>query len=165
MPGFVDDDVYPLPEPDLGGAKELARGNTRGGKAVMYTTDFAPAIATAMAVRDQLAAIGLDVEVKAIPEHIASAAYAGLLARPGEPWDIALVLWAPPIPDPYAYLNALLDTDFVGGTNLGGFSSAAVDASLREAGRLPQARARQRAYGEIDTRLARVDAPFAASTC
>ena len=162
IPGFRDDDVYPLSEPDLARAKELARGNTRGGRAVMYTTDFPPPIATAMAVREQLAQIGLDVEVKAVPEHIASAAYVGQLARPGEPWDIALVLWAPPIPDPYAYLNALLDTDFIGGTNLGGFSSAALDGNLRQAARLPQARARERAYGEIDTRLARVDAPFAA---
>ena len=128
----------------------------------MYTTDFPPPIATAMAVRQQLAEIGLDVEVKAIPEHIASAAYAGQLARPGEPWDIALVLWAPPIPDPYAYLNALLDTDFIGGTNLGGFGSAATDASLRQAGRLRQGQARQRTYGEMDASLARVDAPFAA---
>ena len=162
MPGFTDADVYPLTEADLGRAKELARGNTRGGKAVMYTTDFPPPIATAMAVRQQLAEIGLDVEVKAIPEHIASAAYAGLLARPGEPWDIALVLWAPPIPDPYAYLNALLDTEFIGGTNLGGFGSAATDASLRQAGRLRQGQARQRTYGEMDASLARVDAPFAA---
>jgi ABC-type transport system substrate-binding protein len=162
MPGFVDDDVYPVLGPDLGKAKELARGNTRSGKAVMYTTDFAPAIATATAVRDQLATLGLDIEVKAIPEHIASAAYAGLLARQGEPWDIALVLWTPPIPDPYAYLNALLDTEFVGGTNLGGFSSAELDTSLRQAARLPQSRARQRAYGQLDARLARVESPFAA---
>ena len=83
MPGFSDADIYPLAGSDLGRAKELARGNTRGGKVVMYTTDFPPPIATAMAVRQELAEIGLDVEVKAIPEHIASAAYAGQLARPG----------------------------------------------------------------------------------
>ncbi len=100
MPGFRDDGLYPLDGPDLARAKELARGNTRSGKAVMYTTDFPPPIATAMAVRAQLAQIGLDVEVKAIPEHIASAAYAGQLARAGEPWDIALVLWGPAIPTP-----------------------------------------------------------------
>jgi ABC-type transport system substrate-binding protein len=162
MPGFSDADVYPELGGDLGRAKELARGNTRGGKAVMYTTDYPPPVATAMAVRQQLAEIGLDVEVKAIPEHIASAAYVGQLARPGEPWDIALVLWAPPIPDPYVYLNALLDTDFVGGTNLGGFVSTGVDAELRQAARLPQGRVRQRAYGELDAQLARVEAPFAA---
>lgn len=162
MPGFRDDDLYPLHEPDLARAKELARGNTRSGRAVMYTTDFPPPVDTAMAVRQQLAQIGLEVEVKAIPEHIASAAYAGQLARRGEPWDIALVLWGPPIPDPWAYLNALLDTDFIGGTNLGGFSSAAIDGNLRQAARVPQAGAREGAYGEVDTRLARVDAPFAA---
>ena len=76
MPGFGDADVYPLLAADLGKATELARGHTRGGKAVMYTTDYPPPMATAMTVRQQLAGIGLDVEVKAIPEHIASAAYA-----------------------------------------------------------------------------------------
>ena len=162
MPGFRDYDVYPLQGSDLGRARELARGNTRSGKAVMYTTDFPPPIATAMTVRAQLAEIGLDVEVRAIPEHIASAAYAGQLARQGEPWDIALVLWAPPIPDPWAFLNALLDTEFIGGSNLGGFSSSAIDASLYDAARMPQSLTRQRAYGQLDTRLARVDAPFAA---
>jgi peptide/nickel transport system substrate-binding protein len=162
MPGFRDEDVYPLQGSELARARELARGNTRGGKAVMYTTDFPPPIATAMTVRAQLAQIGLDVEVKAIPEHIASAAYAGQLARPGEPWDIALVLWAPPIPDPWAFLNALLDTDFIGGSNLGGFSSSAMDTGLRNAARMTQALTRQRAYGQLDPRLARVDAPFAA---
>jgi ABC-type transport system substrate-binding protein len=128
----------------------------------MYTTDFPPPLATAMAVRAQLAEIGLDVEVKAIPEHIASAAYAGQLARPGEPWDIALVLWAPPIPDPWAFLNALLDTDFIGGSNLGGFSSSTIDTSIRNAARVTQASTRRHAYGQLDPQLARVDAPFAA---
>jgi peptide/nickel transport system substrate-binding protein len=162
MPGFRDDDVYPLLEPDLVRARELARGDTRGGRAIMYTTDFPPPIQTAMTVRRQLAEIGLELDVKAIPEHIASAAYAGQLARDGEPWDIALVIWAPPIPDPYAFLNALLDTDFVGSTNLGGFSSAEIDADLRRTARLTQSVARQRAYGEVDVRLARTEAPFAA---
>jgi ABC-type transport system substrate-binding protein len=162
MPGFGDADIYPLQDPDLEKARQLARGNTRGGKAVMYTTDFAPSIATATAVRDQLAEIGLDVEVKPIAQHFASAAYVGQLAREGEPWDIAYVLWAPPIPDPYAYLNALLDTDFIGASNLSAFTSPGIDAELRRAARLPQTLARQRAYAEIDARLARIDAPFAA---
>jgi ABC-type transport system substrate-binding protein len=162
MPGFQDEDVYPLGGSEPARARELARGNTRGGKAVMYTTDFPPPVATAMSVRAQLAEIGLDVEVKAIPEHIASAAYAGQLARPGEPWDIALVLWAPPIPDPWAFLNALLDTDFIGGSNLGGFSSSTIDTSIRNAGRMTQASTRRRAYGQLDPQLARVEAPFAA---
>ena len=94
--------------------------------------------------------------------HIASAAYVGKLAAPGEPWDIALVLWAPPIPDPFAYLNALLDTDFIGSTNISGFSSTAVDANLRQSARFTQAAARARSYGELDIRLARDAAPFAA---
>ena len=162
MPGFRDGDVYPILGPDLAKARELAQNNLRGGKAVLYTTDFALPLATAQAVRQQLAEIGLDVEVKPIAVHIASAAYVGKLSTPGEPWDIALVLWAPPIADPFAYLNALLDTDFIGGTNLGGFSSSGVDADMRRAARLTQSRERERAYGELDVRIARDAAPLAA---
>ena len=68
----------------------------------------------------------------------------------------------PPIPDAFAYLNTLLDTDFIGSTNLGGFSATAIDENLRQAARVPQVQARGRAYGELDTRLARTDAPLAA---
>ena len=32
MPGFTDADIYPLADPDLGRAKELARGNTRAAR-------------------------------------------------------------------------------------------------------------------------------------
>ena len=42
VPGFRDGDVYPLERADQERARELARGNLRGGKAVFYTGDFAP---------------------------------------------------------------------------------------------------------------------------
>ena len=132
MPGFRDADIYSLAGRDLARAKDLARGNIRTAKAVMYTTNFGLPLATAQVVRQHLAEIGLEVTIQPIPVHIASAAYVGKLAAPGEAWDIALVLWAPPIPDPFAYLNALLDTDFIGSTNMSGFSSIAVDADVRQ---------------------------------
>ena len=162
MPGFRDADIYSLAGRDLARAKDLARGNLRTAKAVMYTTNFGPPLATAQVVRQHLAEIGLEVTIQLLPVHIASAAYVGKLAAPGEAWDIALVLWAPPIPDPFAYLNALLDTDFIGSTNMSGFSSIAVDADVRQSARLTQAAARARSYGELDVRLARDAAPLAA---
>ena len=65
----------------------------------MYTTAVAPAIATAQLVKQQLAQIGLAVDIVPIPMHIASAAYLDKLTARGEPWDLALVLWTPNIPD------------------------------------------------------------------
>ena len=162
MPGFSDASVYPLERPDLETAKALAAGNTRGGKAVFYTTDAPLALAAAQLVKRQLVEIGLEVEVKALPIHIATAAYVGKLAARGEPWDIALVLWTPNFIDPFAYVNAMLDRQFIGGTNLARFESSGYDSELRQVARVASAGDRNRAYGTLDVRLARDAAPLAA---
>lgn len=162
IPGFRESDIYPLATPDLERAKSLAGGNVRSGKAVMYTTDVLPAIATAQLVREQLAPIGLEVEVKRIPLHIASAAYLEKLANRGEEWDIALVLWTPNIPNPHAYLNQLLEAQLIDDRTLTHFRSNAAQRELREAARTLQTRARDRAYARLDALLARDHAPLAA---
>ena len=161
IPGFRDVDVYPLAGADLARAKALARGNTRGGKAVFYTTDLAPAIQAAQLVAQQLAQIGLEVEVKRIPLHIASAAYLEKLAARGEEWDIALLLWTPNIPDPHAYLNQLLDNQLLDGDTITRFRSSAASRELRRAARTPT-QGRSQAYASLDALLARDHAPLAA---
>jgi peptide/nickel transport system substrate-binding protein len=162
VPGFQDGDVYPLERADPGRARELARGNLRGGRAVFYTSDFGPPLAVAQLAKQQLAAIGLEIEIRPLPVHTASAPYLDMLAKPGAEWDIALVVWTPNLPDPQAYLNLLLDSRHVGGTNVAGFTSAAHDGALRRAARLPQASQRRLAFGSLDVRLARDAAPLAA---
>ena len=162
LPGSEDANIYPLDRPDVEKARELAAGNTRSGKAVIYTTDFSLPLAAAQLVKRQLAEIGLELEVKALPIHIATAAYVGKLAVQGEPWDLALVLWTPNFIDPYAYLNALLDRQFIGGTNLARFESGDYDRLMRQAALVPSAGDRSRAYGALDVRLARGAAPLAA---
>jgi peptide/nickel transport system substrate-binding protein len=164
VPGFRDGDVYPLERADPERARELARGNLRGAKAVFYTGDFGFPLAVAQLAKQQLAAIGLEVDIKPLPVHTGSAAYLDLLAKPGTEWDIALVVWTPNLPDPQAYLNLLLDSHHLGGTNVAGFTSATYDRALRRAARVPQARERQLAYGSLDIQVARNAAPFAALT-
>jgi ABC-type transport system substrate-binding protein len=162
IPGFSDSDIYPLEGADLSRAKSLAEGNLRTGKAVMYTTDVLPAVITAQLVKQQLALIGLEVEVKRVPLHIASAAYLEKLAARGEEWDIALVLWTPNIPDPHAYLNQLLETQLLDGETLTHFRSSTVSRELRQAARTLQTQDRGRAYARLDALLAREHAPLAA---
>ena len=65
MPGFKDADVYPLERPDLQRARALANGNLRGGKAILYVNSSPLPMAIGQLVRQQLAEIGLDVEVQA----------------------------------------------------------------------------------------------------
>lgn len=162
VPGFRDARVYPLDAPDVDRARALASGNLRGGKAVLYTTDFFLPLVAARLAKEQLAAIGLEVDVKALPIHIATAAYLKRLTARDEPWDLALVLWTPNLPDAYAYINTLFDGQFVGSTNVAGFTSVDYDRAMRRAARVTDARRRNRSYGELDVRLAREAAPLAA---
>jgi peptide/nickel transport system substrate-binding protein len=162
LPGFKDADVYPLERPDLQRAKALAAGNLRGGKAILYVANAPLPMAIGQLVKQQLAEIGLEVDVQGIPIHSASAAYFNKLGTPGEPWDIAFGLWSPSYIDPYAYINLLFDRQFIGGTNFARFGSSTYDQQMRKAARLPQARDRSSAYGALDVRLARDAAPLAA---
>ena len=161
LPGFRDADVYPLERPNLARAKELAQGSLRGAKAVLYVNTSPLPMAIGQLVKQQLAEIGLEVEVRGIPIHSATAAYFNKLATPGEPWDIAFGLWTPSYIDPYAYINLLFDRRFVGATNFARFSSSAYDRPLRQAARLPQGVGRQSAYSALDVQLARDAAPIA----
>ena len=162
MPGFRDADVYPLERPDLQRAKALANGNLRGGKAILYVNSSPLPTAIGQLIKQQLGEIGLDVEVRGIPIHSASAAYFKKLATPGEPWDMAFGLWSPSYIDPFAYINLLLDGRFVGGTNFTRFASGAYDKEMRRVARLPQGSDRNSAYAALDVRLARDPAPLAA---
>lgn len=161
LPAFKDSKVYPLASPDLGRARTLARGNLRGGTAVLYVNSSPIPMAIGQLVKRQLGEIGLDVTVRGIPIHSASAAYFNKLGTPGEPWDIAFGLWSPSYIDPYAYINLLLDARYIGGSNFVRFASARYDREMREAAGIPQVGKRNSAYAALDARLTRVPAPFA----
>jgi peptide/nickel transport system substrate-binding protein len=162
LPGFRNADIYPLERADLDRARALARGKLRGGKAVLYTNNTFLPMAFGQLVKRQLAEIGLDVEVRGIGLHTASAGYFTKLATPGEEWDLALGLWQPSYVDPYAYINQLLDARYIGGTNFIRFDSRTYDQQMRQTARLLQGRDRARAYGALDVRIAREAAPVAA---
>jgi peptide/nickel transport system substrate-binding protein len=155
FPGFQDAHLYPLDHPDLRRAKQLARGHTRGGKAMLYVADFPPPVALAQLVKRQLAEIGLDVTVKPIPGGVLGAR----ISDPNEPWDLTISLWIPDFADPYTYINSLFDSQFIqSGANIGRFASATYDRLMRKAARLRGA-ARYAAYGRLDVRLARDAVP------
>jgi peptide/nickel transport system substrate-binding protein len=159
LPGFKEAEIYPLDRADVRRARELARGNTRGGKATLYVVDIAGPRAIAQLVKRQLAQIGLDVNVRPIPP---SAFFTRLDAQ-GEPWDLAVgALWGPAFIDPYTYINELFATPLSrGGGNVGRFDSRKYNRLMRETARR-RGPGRYRAYGELDVRLARDAAPSVA---
>jgi ABC-type transport system substrate-binding protein len=156
LPGFTDADIYPLERPNLERARALARGNLRGEKAVLYVNNAAEPLAVAQATKQQLAEIGLDVELKPLP----FAALLGRIYAAGEPWDLVLLTWAPDFVDPFTYINGLFDAQFTNVGNIGRFDSRTFNRLMRLAARL-RGPERYRAYGELDVRLAREAAPSA----
>ena len=156
FPGFRDARVYPLTKPDLTRARRLARGNTRSGKAVLFTVDSPPRLAAAQSLRRDLAKIGLDVEIVGIPRP----AYFGRLGATGA-YDIGFRPWVPDYADPFSVLNVNFDGSFVGSMNWGRFDDRVVNRALREAAALRGA-ARLEAYAALDVRLARDAAPMIA---
>jgi len=157
MPGFRDAHVYGLNSPDLRKARSLARGHTRRGKATLYTFDAPPTLAMGQILKRNLAKIGIDVVVQGFPPR----AYFARLEAPGEPYDLAFYPWAADYTDPYAFLNLLLDGRFVGKSNASWFDSPKYNALMRRAA-LARGAARDRAYANLDVRLARDAAPMAA---
>ncbi len=160
MPGFRDARIYPLHGPNLARARALARGHTRGGRAVLYIPDKGPSVPQAQLLQDELKRIGIAVQVKAFP----GPAYFQRIFTPDEPYDIALLGFGPDYLDPYAVLNLLLDGRELakpGNNNLAHFDSPKYNRLLARASRLTGA-ARYRVYGNLDVEIARTEAPLAA---
>ena len=155
MPGFRDAHIYPLTRPDVKKAKELARGRRGSGKAVLYTFNFPGALVSAQVLQQNLAKIGLKVEVKAF----APPALFERLSAPNEPYDIAAGGWNPDYLDPFQFINLQLDGRLSGKSNIARFDSPRYNALMRRAARLTGA-ARYHAYGDLDVRLARDAAPL-----
>ncbi len=109
LPGFRNERIYPLNGPDLKKAKQLAKGHTRSGKAVLYVPanpvgDCPGGDRQGQPEQDR--ARGRDQGVSPGPVHF------GKLATPGEPFDIAWIGWLDI--DDGSLLNDLFDGRTIG---------------------------------------------------
>lgn len=156
MPGHVNARIYPLTGPDLKKARALANGNRRSGKAVLYTLDGPVDVAQAEILKQNLAAIGIELEIQRFP----IALLFQKLATPGEPFDIGRINWGAFVDQ--SLLGFLFDGRTIGRPNFGNwsyFDSPTFNRKLDRASKLPLGSERDRAYGQIDVELARDAAP------
>jgi ABC-type transport system substrate-binding protein len=147
--------IYPT-RPDLTRARALARGNTRGGEARLYTGNRGPSVQIAQIVQANLAQIGIKVEIL-----LTSPAFWWPGVR-GEPYDILLASWRADYFDPNDYLF-LLDGRTIrpaSNTNVSYFNSPEYNRKLARAASLT-GQARYKAFGALDVDLARNAAPLA----
>jgi peptide/nickel transport system substrate-binding protein len=151
VPGHRDMHVYPT-TPDRHKARRLAKGHA-GAVAVLYTCRVAPCEQQAQIIKTNLAAIGIRVEVKALPNDVLGSR----LTKKGEPFDMVYFAWSADYPDPGAFLNLLL----VSGTALPTFDDPTYRSRLAAAARLTGTQ-RYLTYARLDADLARHAAPWIA---
>jgi peptide/nickel transport system substrate-binding protein len=160
MPGFRDAHLYPVTRPDLVKAGALAKGHTRSGKLALYVPTGAAVNAQAQIVKQDLARIGLDVEIHAFPFPL----LVQKLSAPRTPFDMGWIGWDFVEPDPGAALAPLFDGGLIGtpaNSNYSYFDSPSWNRALRQASRLT-GQARYRAFGKLDVEIARDAAPAVA---
>jgi peptide/nickel transport system substrate-binding protein len=150
MPGFRDAAIYPI-TPNVVKARELAHGG--GRTAVLYTCNLSPCPEQAQIIKTDLAAIGLQVQIKILT----SATLFAREARPGEPFDLAWQGWIPDYLDPSAMLTPILENSSLDPT----FDDRAYRRRLAGAARR-SGPDRYLTYGGLDFDLARNAAPLAA---
>jgi peptide/nickel transport system substrate-binding protein len=162
MPGYKNYKIYPLVgvnTASLTKAKSLANGNLRGGKAVYYAFSTAPGPAVAQVVQFNLKQIGVDVEIKQFDRVVQHEK----TATRGEPFDITHEGWGADYPDPYNFINVLLDGRRIQATNNVNesyFNNAAYNKKMEAASRL-SGDARLNAYGALDADIMKNQAPMA----
>jgi peptide/nickel transport system substrate-binding protein len=162
MPGYRDARIYPLTgvnQSMLARARALARGNTRNGKATLYTWNAAPGPGLAQVVQFNLRQIGIDVEIKTydrVVQHEKS-------ATRGEPFDITIEGWGADYADPYNFLNVLLDGRRIQATNnvnVSYFNDPRYNARMEQVSKL-SGDARYNGYAKLDADITRDQAPLA----
>jgi YVTN family beta-propeller protein len=156
MPGAPRTTLYP-PGGDLRVARRLAPDDRRA--ALLYTCNLALCRQQAHTIRSNLAAIGLDVQVREFP-------VVELFERAGtkgEPFDIITAHWGADYADPSDFLNVLLGQQIhpSGNLNLAYYTDPDVARKLDRVARLT-GEARYRGYAALSVELARDAAPWVA---
>jgi peptide/nickel transport system substrate-binding protein len=159
MPGYKDWKIYPLGGVNaatVAKAKSLASGNLRGGNATFYSfnSSFGPTVA--QVVQFNLKQIGINADIKLF-DRVVETEKGG---TKGEKYDLLLNGWGADYPDPYNFINVLLDGTRIQATNnvnLSYFNTPSFNKKMASAAAL-SGDARLTAYANLDRDLSKAGA-------
>jgi peptide/nickel transport system substrate-binding protein len=157
IPGFRDAHIYPLGKPELAKAKALMAGRQLTAK-LFITTDPA-AQNEAQVIKANLAAIGIDVSVKALT----FSALINVVGHTDAAYDMVLIGWAADYADPDDFINVTLAARNItpsNNLNLPQFDDPVFQKRMDADARLFGA-ARSRAYAALDRDVMAQAAPWA----
>jgi peptide/nickel transport system substrate-binding protein len=158
MGGFQRTKAYPLTGPNYAKAKQLAGSNCKSVN--LWTTTSATGVNLGQVFKYNLSQIGCDVQVKLFQGfQIYTAA-----GQKGADYDAALVGWNQDYPDPYDFLDVLLNGNAIhdsNNNNLAYFNVKSINDRLAAANKLA-GDARYNTYGKLDVDITKNYAPWAA---
>jgi peptide/nickel transport system substrate-binding protein len=157
MGGFRDAKIYPMKGADYKKAKSLAGSSCKN--VTLYTTTTTVAQNLAQVFKYNLTQIGCDVNIKSF---VGAAVYTAMGTR-GEPFDAGVAGWNQDYPDPYDFLNILLDGNSIHAENNNNLAYLNVPKvnKLLAAANLKTGPARYKAYGDLDINISKNYAPWA----
>jgi peptide/nickel transport system substrate-binding protein len=158
MGGYKDAKVYPLAGANYAKAKALA--GSKCGSIRLDSTTSATGQALGQVLKYNLTQMGCDVNVKLFQGFQLYVAD----GTKGEPFDAAIAGWNQDYPDPYDFLDILLNGKNIhadNNNNLAYFNNSKVNSLLAAANK-KVGPARYSAYGNLDVLITKNYAPWAA---
>jgi peptide/nickel transport system substrate-binding protein len=161
IPGSSEEQsIYPVDSSDLTKAKALMQqAGVSNATAVLYTCNAQPCPDRAAVIQQELKAIGIDVQIKEFDRGVQFTKE----GQKGEPFDIADEGWIADYYDAYDFINILLNGETIpdtGGNNFSYFNDPTFNKRMDDANQLTGS-ARDQAYGQLATDLAKTAAPWA----
>jgi len=155
--GYREASLYPLKGADPTKAKQLANG-AKDEITVLHTTS-PTSVARSQIIQFNLRQMGLDVKLKPQPFAVAIKT----AGTRGSDFDMFLIGWFADYPDPFDFINVLLDGNNIqdaNNSNYAYFNNPRYNKAMTDAAKL-SGDARYAAYGKLDVDLMRNAAPWA----
>jgi peptide/nickel transport system substrate-binding protein len=155
--GYRNVTVYPLKGANPVKAKTFY---SKGGNATVYTGNRGAALIQGQVIQYNMQQIGINADIK---QYTSAVLYAKAGTK-GEPFDAALAGWGWDYPDPFDFIDVLLNGNNIHDTqnnNLSYFNVAAVNKQMDAAAKLV-GDDRYKAYGNLDALITVKYAPWAA---
>jgi peptide/nickel transport system substrate-binding protein len=154
--------VYPLTGPDVAKAKSLiqASGVKTPIDATLYTCNQQPCPDRTSVMQANLKAIGINVTIKQFDRGIQFQKE----GTKGEPFDIADEGWIADYPDPFDWVNVLLNGENIpntNGVNFAYLNDPSLNSQMDAAAKL-NGNNRYQTYGNLSTNIMQNTAPWAA---
>jgi len=157
MAGYQQQNIYPIKGADPKKAKQQW---SKGGHVTLYAGNAGAAVVQSQVFQYNMKQMGVDTDVK----PYSSAVLYAKAGTKGEAFDAVIAGWGWDYPDPFDFMDVLLNGDNIHATqnnNLAYFNNATINKKLDAAARLT-GDARYNAYGKLDIDITSHYAPWAA---